>query len=151
MTRAAPYFDGSYVKPVQHGPVVRWRDSITRSMLFTITYHQQATKWTPLAIGTRGVFGSYLVEETNPTGLGVAGLVEWQRVYAVAPRQWKSAESFVYNLQWVDGGLVEFPIRTNSVLVYEYFHEEDPETIPLLRAYKIVQVGGDYYATTSVP
>lgn len=148
---SAPYFDGSYAKPVQHGPVVPWRDPLTRSMLYTITYHQQAAKWVPMPIGTRGIFGSNLVEETNPTDTGVAGLVEWQRVFAVAPRSWKAAESYVYNLQFLNGGLFEFPIRTNSVLVYDYFHESDPETIPLLKAYKILQSGDIYYATTPAP
>lgn len=127
----------------RHGPLLPRRDPDTLSLLYTETLRVRASAYVPLALSSRGPFGTYLVEETEPRALGVAGLVEFQRIWARVPAPREEYGSYSHSYQgWIDGEFVEVENTVQSRVVHDYFHTLRPTVdIELPRRFRYVRVG----------
>jgi len=106
----------------------------TDSLVITQRFCQKRTYWNPLPLNTVGPYGGgpfYLVEETQLQDVGIAGMVEWDRVWARKPasRQEPGSYSKTYKKlfkQWTDGNLTAVAIaaRTKTIqvnVIYDYY------------------------------
>jgi len=137
--------DGNFLTPLQIGPTIRWLDAETRGRLYKRTYRQRASQWQPQALGAPGPEGGWLIEESQPSDKG-AGLVEWERTWALLPPTRAVGESIVFNYQEISGtDIIEAPIPTTAIVAHTWFHTLDPSVIPVLKATRYVKFGNLIY------
>ena len=145
--------DGSdFSVPIPSGPLLRSLDKETRAVLFRQKYMQLASTWKEALIGSVGPNGSFLTDESAPSGTGVAGIVEWTRNYAQKPPTRTIPQEDTHNYQFIDDGkLQSVAIPCVAMVTYTYYHVADPTTLPLQFAYVIVQVGTTFVSVGTVP
>lgn len=136
------------------------------TLVYEQPFMQRLSKFKPLALGTRGDSGTYLVEESEPEHIG-GGIGKWTRTYANVPRTHRTFESYVYTYQVFQGSLVthentadfglddetvtvfdltEFPQPCAATLVHDFFFAPNntANIIPLGVAPRIVRAGEGY-------
>jgi hypothetical protein len=145
-------FDGDYTTISAVGPYVSWFDESVRTKMFKQRYEQFAGNYVPLAIGTTGPNGSFLVEETPPTECGIE-VVTWERIYAQQPptRWLTQAVSHSYQFLSSTPTLVEIPLITTAKIENLWYHVTDPTTIPILHPYVLVQSGTTIFINGTAP
>lgn len=146
------FFDGSYDVLVPTGPIISWRDPVKRSMLYRQRYHQRAEKFRAAVIGQAGPNGAKLAEETQPGDSGIAGIVEWERIWAVKPSRRVEMEPYVHAYQFISGSeLIEVALPVSSRVVYDYFETADGSGIPIIEGPRVIRVGTGFLAYAGEP
>ena len=107
-------------------------------------YQQYRENFLPLALDVAGPFGGVHVGESKFHNEG-AGIISFEREFALVPDLRNEQESFVYPYQiWAtgaSGGIEEFPRTVQSRLQFDYLQTTNPElSIELPRAPKIIDV-----------
>lgn len=153
----ATSYDGDYSTAFQVGPDIKTLDEETQSYKYKRTMQQKASSWSSLARGTAGPGSSYLHEETEPSNIG-GEIYQWDRLYYSVPPSRNDYESFAatYQVVVVDGSsvitdLAEISLTVKSRIAFTYTYTTDPDSITLLKAYKICKVGSIYLATGTSP
>lgn len=130
--------DGNFDTAVACGAIRFSRPLVTSgtdSLMITQRFCQRRQNWAPLAINTDGGYGGgpfYLVEETELEDTKVAGIVEWDRIWARKPsnRSEKGSYSKTYKKlfkQWNGNGslaAVSIATKTKTIQVdvfYDYY------------------------------
>lgn len=152
-TPADTYYDGDYTVAAPTGPLLSWQDPETKGKLYRQKYHQLASEFESLPIGSNGPdgTGSKLVEETQPTDIG-SGVVEWERTYATKPPTRIEREPFVHNYQLIAGDeLLEVPLYVSSTVTYEYFETADGSGVIAIEAPRYAKVGAGIYTVGGTP
>lgn len=152
---AGTSFDGgepSFRAAYQNGPTIPCVDPVTRGAIYKQIMRQRMPYWRPLPWSTGGPGGSYLVEETDPSHVGV-GLIEWQRIFCAVPPPRVDPETCVYAYQYRNGSdLGEVTLTVKAQVTFTYYHTLNPETdIPLTRAFRWFKIGENVAYIGSVP
>lgn len=138
------FFDGDFETARPCGAIRFSRPFVTGgtdSLVITQRFCQRRENWGPLALNTIGPYAGgtyYLTEETELEDTKVAGLVEWDRVWArkPSPRAEKGSYAKTYKKifkQWTNGNIsaVSISAKTKTIQVdifYDYYLAG--ETIP---------------------
>ncbi len=155
------FHDGDYSAPTQHGPTITWVDPVLRCTYHRKTFHQDEENFSAKPMSEPGPGGSYMVEEEEPKHIG-GGIIEWDRLFMTVPPTRTEIEGYVYARQWVESvvssdpdtppqqAVVELPVPTVATVVYDYFHTDDPTSIEILFAFKLVQAGQSIFSVGDV-
>lgn len=167
------YWDGDYSEPVPVGAPI-WEQPFERDnnrYIYRQRYHQDKDSWSPLPLDSAGPNGGGLVEESKPQDLG-SGILEFVRAFSTVPISRSEEEPFVMNWQLIEANIgfgtvinfayntVSFPsgsnlgelqIATTSRVQYDYFRTTNPQSIAILRAYKLTKIVDNAWAVIGSP
>jgi hypothetical protein len=150
----------SSATPLADGPKVYAFDADSQSTNYKQQFVQNASDWTPLAWGTEGDTGYYLVDESQPENID-AGMVRWTRTYSQVPQAHTEFEAVAYNYNtiyvwdpnvppagnWIlFSQVVSFTTMITSKVNYTYYRTDDPgNDITIDLAWKIFQLANNYF------
>lgn len=138
------------------------------TIVYSQPFMQKVTKFKPLARSSRGDFGSYLVDESEPNHVG-GEICTFSRTYAMVPLTHNTFSSFVYNYQIILGtalthdnadtiassaalallgpaDVIEYPQAVMSFVVHDYFYAPGASSlaIPMGVAARIVRTSSGF-------
>lgn len=108
---------------------------------------QLKANWTPLAIDSAHptIPGYYLAIESNPVPAAVKQIVQWTRRYASLPASFsRSGGDYPYTFPAILTGvaassrLAPFSFTVASRIQTDFFHQNDPTTIPTIEPQRYV-------------
>lgn len=114
--------------------------------IYRLNYKVVASAFASLARDAEGPYGGYHVGENNfrPE---IGGILSFIREFARVPDSRNEFESYIYSYQYgVDGtSILEYPTTVTSRVQYDYFRTNNPESIELPRAPRLVNIGSFVY------
>jgi hypothetical protein len=146
------YFDGDFTVAQVAGPPefeVPFPND-PKPYLYKLLYWQFLNAFEEPPLGTAGPLGGTYVGGSAGTIKAIGGgVIEFTRQYALVPDSRSEFESFIYNYQFLweligRSGISEIPMLTHSRIQFDYFQTDDPNTIVLPKAPRVVKTEGPY-------
>jgi hypothetical protein len=138
-----PYIDGDFSTPSQTGPTLVRVDPLTGSNIYSHTFVQLASDYTPSPLGDAGIENDSLIVSISETsGIG-GGVVQWTEEHAALPADFEKYESFVVTHQFIAGSspynIGELSRAEITRVEYTALLPSDIEAATILRAYRITR------------